>query len=195
MCQAAVIRCKEARHPSRAGAGGFRREGLMSSAELIDRYEAGGPLLAYAASGLSPEQETARPGPGAWSIAELVAHLLDADLVLADRMKRLIAEDEPVLQAFDENAWIARLDSQGMPVEEAVNLFVANRQWMTRILKKCSDADFARMGTHSEAGRKSLAEVLATAANHVDHHLRFLYTKRGNLGVFIMPRYTRTMND
>jgi len=157
---------------------------------LIQRYVAGGPTLAYAVEGLSPEQEKAHPGPGAWSIAELVAHLLDSDLVITDRMKRVLAEDEPVLQAFDENAWATRLDYQAMSVEEAVNLLVANRHWMAQVLKRCSEADFARTGQHTERGRQTLAELLSTVVNHVDHHLRFLYAKRANLGVALPPRYT-----
>lgn len=161
----------------------------MSTA-AIERYAAGGPLLAYAAQGLTPDQETARPGPGLWSIAELVAHLLDADLVYAERMKRVIAEDRPTLLAFDENAWIVRLDSQAMPVAEAVLLFVANRQWMTRILRRLAEADFAREGVHSEAGPQALAEIVVRIAHHVDHHLKFLYAKRANLGVSLYPRYT-----
>jgi uncharacterized damage-inducible protein DinB len=159
--------------------------------EVIDRYVRGAELLAYASQGLTPEQQTARPGPGDWSIAELVVHLLDADLVYADRMKRLIAEDHPTLQGFDENRWIERLDSQSLPVGEAVDLFVANRRWMARLLRKCSEADFARTGTHTEAGPKSLAEILITITGHVDHHLKFLYAKRGNLGISLYPRYTR----
>ncbi|HEV3165965.1 MAG TPA: DinB family protein [Isosphaeraceae bacterium] len=162
----------------------------MSTTTLIDRYAAGGPLLLYAISGLSHEHESARPGPGDWSIAELVVHLLDADLVFADRMKRVIAQDEPILQAFDHKAWVVRLDSQSMPVEEAVNLFVANRHWMTRILRKLPEAEFARSGMHSESGRKTLTELVVSIANHVDHHLRFLYAKRGNLGMAVQPRYT-----
>src|SRR5205823_6283912 len=118
------------------------------------------------------------------------AHLLDADLVIADRIKRVIAEDEPVLQAFDENQWLDRLDSGAMPVEEAVKLFAAHRHWMTRILRKCSDADFTRVGLHSEAGRKSLAELVTTAVSHVDHHLRFLFAKRAALGVALIPHYS-----
>jgi uncharacterized damage-inducible protein DinB len=157
---------------------------------VIDRYAAGGVLLAHATAGLAPEHKTARVGPGTWSIAQLVAHLLDADLVIADRMKRVIAEDEPVLQAFDENHWIDRLDSQAMPVEEAVNLFAAQRRWTTRILRKCSDADFVRVGLHSEAGRKTLAELVVTAVGHVDHHLRFLFAKRATLGVAVIPHYS-----
>ena len=157
---------------------------------LIDRYAEGGPLLAYAASGIGAEHATARPGPGAWSAAELVAHLLDADLVIADRIKRVIAEDEPTLQAFDENAWLSRLKSHEMPVDEAASLFAAHRHWMTRVLRQCGEGDFARAGLHSEAGRKTLAELVATAVGHLDHHLRFLYAKRANLGVAIPPRYT-----
>ncbi len=163
---------------------------MSHTSSLIDRYAAGGPLLVYATSGLAREHEIARIGPGTWSIAQLVSHLLDSDLVLADRMKRVIAEDEPVLQAFDENRWIERLDSQSMPVEEAVNLLAAQRHWMTRILRNCSETDFNRAGIHTEAGRKTLADLVVTCVSHIDHHLRFLFAKRAALGVALIPHYS-----
>ncbi len=158
--------------------------------ELIDRFAAGEAVLVYAASGLAHELEIARPGPGAWSIAELAAHLADSDLVDSDRMKRVIAEDEPALLAYDESGWISRLRSNEMPVEEAVNLFAANRQWMTHVLRGCVEADFGRAGQHSERGRMTLAELVAANTTHLDHHLRFLYGKRANLGAALQPRYT-----
>src|SRR5262249_5030693 len=136
------------------------------------------------------EQAASRPGPGDWSIAQLVAHVLDSDLVLSDRMKRVIAEDNPTLLAFDENQWVVRLDSQAMPVDEAVRLFEANRRWMTRLLKRCTEADFARTGNHTERGPVSLRDLVSTAAGHVDHHLKFLYAKRENLGAAVEARYT-----
>ena len=154
---------------------------------LVDRYAAGGSLLGYATSGLTPEQAAARPGPGAWSIAELVVHLMDADLVMADRMKRVLAEENPTLQAFAEDAWQARFGA--LPMDEAVALFVASRGWVARILAESSDADFARVGTHTEAGTLSLAALVAKAVGHLDHHLRFLYAKRGNLGTAVAPHY------
>lgn len=156
---------------------------------LIERYSSGGAILAYAVSGLTREQEQARPGPGDWSITELVAHLIDTDLVYADRMKRVISEDEPKLLGFDEAAWAKRLGYQEASVEEAVSLLAGNRRWMTAILRRCSQDDFARSGMHSEAGRKTLADLLSTVTNHLDHHLRFLYAKRAKLGVALPPRY------
>ncbi|SIN76949.1 DinB superfamily protein [Singulisphaera sp. GP187] len=163
---------------------------MSDPTSVIDRYAEGGPLLKYATAGLPSEKEATRVEPGLWSLSELVAHLLDADLVLADRMKRVIAEQDPVLLAFDENAWIDRLDSRSMPVEEAVALFTANRRWMTRILHNCSEADFARSGQHTEVGRLTLAELVAKTISHLDHHLVFLYAKRAALGTAVPPRYT-----
>jgi uncharacterized damage-inducible protein DinB len=157
---------------------------------VIDRFGDGGPLLVQAVAGLTPEQTRDHPIPGTWSVAELVAHLLDCDLVFADRMKRVIAEDSPTLQAFDESAWLVRLDSNAMPVDEAAALFAANRRWMARILRAQDESAFARSGMHSDKGRQTLAEVLAYATNHLDHHLKFLYAKRAKLGVAIYPRYT-----
>src|SRR5262245_423872 len=163
----------------------------MSALEsMLDRYAEGGRVLVYATSGLSPEQERARPGPGEWSIAELVAHLVDSDLVGSDRIKRVIAEPEPTLLAYDENAWIRRLRSDEMPIEEAVNLFSANRHWMTRVLRGCTESDYARAGQHTERGRMTLAELVSGYAGHLDHHLKFLYAKRANLGVALQPRYS-----
>jgi uncharacterized damage-inducible protein DinB len=157
---------------------------------LIGRFEAGGGLLKYSVGGLTAEQVKSRPGPGAWSIAELTAHMADSDLVATDRMKRVIAEENPTLLAYDENAWIEKLRSNDMPVDESAILFDTNRRWVTRILRNCSEQDFARFGNHSEKGRMTLAELLTTYVNHLDHHLKFVYAKRANLGVTIQPRYS-----
>jgi uncharacterized damage-inducible protein DinB len=157
---------------------------------VIDRFDSGGPLLVQAVVGLTPEQAQDHPIPGTWSVAELAVHLLDCDLVFTDRIKRILAEDSPILQAFDESQWLLRLDYNAMPVDEAAALFAANRKWMTRILRSQDEAAFARTGTHSEKGQQSMAEVLVYATNHLDHHLRFLYAKRAKLGMAIYPRYT-----
>jgi hypothetical protein len=62
---------------------------------LIEGFEACGPRLRQAVAGLSPEELTARPGPGNWSILELVIHLADSDSIAIDRMKRMLIEDNP----------------------------------------------------------------------------------------------------
>jgi uncharacterized damage-inducible protein DinB len=157
---------------------------------VVDRFAKGAELVAFAFQGLSDEQSRAHPGPGDWSLAELAAHLVDCDSVFAVRMRHVLAEERPTLQGFDENAWIRRLGSDAMPIDEAVALFVAERRWMTRILRSSTEADFARVGIHTERGPQTVAEIVSYATNHVDHHLKFAYAKRANLGISLYPRYT-----
>lgn len=163
---------------------------MSALSSVLDRYALGPAIFAYALDGLTDEQAKARPGPGNWSVAELAAHLTDADLVISDRMKRVIAEDDPLLTAFDESAWTQRLFTNDAPLAESLALFQSNRRWTERTLRRLSQADFARAGRHNEAGRVTLAELLVGAANHLDHHLRFLYAKRANLGTAVQPRYS-----
>lgn len=167
-----------------------RDRNTMNLDDVIQRYANGGPLLIYATAEI-PEEHARKPiGPGEWTLAELVAHLVDSDLNGAERMKRVIAEDNPTLLAYDETAWAKHLDYANTPIDEAVALFAANRKWMTRVLKTLPEEAFARKGTHSETGQLTLAALLAKYIGHLDHHLRFLYGKRSNLGCAVPPRYT-----
>ena len=84
--------------------------------DLIEDYLAGPQLLRQAVAGMSPEQLIARPIPGKWSTLEVVCHLADFEIVCADRIKRVIAENEPTLFGGDQKlsppAWPT---TSGMP--------------------------------------------------------------------------------
>ncbi len=162
---------------------------------LIERYEVGGHVLRLAVRDLTPEQLQARPGPEPWSIAEVVGHLADSDQILSNRMKWVIAEENPALPYADETAWVERLRSHDVDVNLCVDLFDLNRKAMTRVLRSLDASDFARVGQHATRGRVTLAELVVTTASHLDHHLRHLYSKRSRLGVAVQPRYTREQNQ
>ncbi|WP_165222682.1 DinB family protein [Aquisphaera insulae] len=162
---------------------------------LIERYEAGARLLGYAAGGISPEKAVERPGPGKWSCAELVAHIVDSDLVDSERMKRVIADESATLVPYDENRWVDGLHSHEMPIEAGLALFAANRAWTARILRACDESAFRRSGLHGEKGRMTLTDLVAEMVTHLDHHLRFLYGKRANLGIAVQPRYANSVID
>ena len=157
----------------------------------IDQYARGIGLLSYATEGLTAEQLRSRPGPGDWSAAEVVIHLVDSDLVLADRMKRVIAEENPPLVAFDENKWTARLHYQDQTVGTAAMLFDLNRRHLLEVLRRLDDAAFERVGIHSERGPLRLGQLVAGAASHLDGHLKFIYEKRARLGRGTTPRYSQ----
>ena len=154
--------------------------------QLIEQYEAGGEKLALAIRGLTREDllfvPPADAAVGKWSIQQVAVHLADAELVMADRMKRVIAEDNPQLLAFDENKWTQRLHYDAQSAEDAVQLVHLARRQLALVLRKLAPADFERSGTHSERGRQTLAELLNMAVDHLEHHLKFVRAKREFMG-------------
>lgn len=144
----------------------------------LDIYEAGASILRGSVAGLSRHQLRSHPIPGTWSIHQIVTHLTDCELVFSDRIKRVVAEENPVLQAFDENKWMQTLGVESRPTDECLELLDLTRRQTARILRELSPTAFARTGNHSEAGPLSLHDIVAKANWHLEHHLGFLKHKR-----------------
>ena len=150
--------------------------------QLIEKFAAEADDLGKSIAGLLPEDLLAHPVPGTWSIQQIVLHVVDSDLVLTDRMKRVIAEDNPLLMGFDESKFAARLHYDAADANAACQLFSLNRRLMGDLLKKFSADDFNRTGIHSERGKVTLTDLLTNAVNHLQHHLKFIKEKRKLLG-------------
>lgn len=148
---------------------------------LIDRFEAGGIELSEAILGLTPHQLTTRIGPGQWSVQELVIHLADSDAIAIDRMKRVIAEDTPMLLYANETAYVQELHCHDQSISDAVALFQIGRRQFARVLRLLPEAAFKRTGTHDVAGTVTLAGLIETYTNHLHYHLDFLQRKREKL--------------
>ena len=154
----------------------------MDRGKLIDQFEKDGDDLRMAVRGLRREDLLEYPVPGTWSIQEIVIHLLDSDLVLSDRMKRVIAEENPPLLAFDEKKFSERLFYADQSADDAVTLFDLNRRNFGRVLRKLPAEAFDRVGTHSERGPLRLIDLVEMSVNHLKHHLKFIVDKREMLG-------------
>jgi uncharacterized damage-inducible protein DinB len=149
---------------------------------LIEAYAAAPAKLRAAVAGLSHEELTARPGPGAWSILEVVVHIADSDAISIDRMKRILTEDNPPLLYADETAYVTRLHTHDQDLEDALTLLeVGRRQW-ARVLRKLPDEAFARTGQHNRRGTVTLGGMVGSYIAHIDDHLKFIVGKRANLG-------------
>jgi uncharacterized damage-inducible protein DinB len=153
---------------------------------LLDRYEAGGAKLRQAVVNLTADDLRAKPpkewDSGAWSMQQVIMHIADSEQVFSDRMKWVIAEDNPTLSGFAENQWAQTLGYEDRSAAEAVELVDLTRKQMAVILKKLPESAYQRAGTHSEAGRVTLADLLTKAVNHFDHHLKFIHAKRIKMG-------------
>ena len=149
---------------------------------LIDRYAAGADVPAKAIAGLDKSELLAFPVPGTWSIQQIILHLMDSDLIAADRMKRVAAEDRPTLVGYNETAFSQRLGYEHLSAQAAAELFRLNRQMTAEILRRLPDEAFQRKGLHTERGEVTLEQLLTTYTDHLEHHMKFVREKRKLLG-------------
>ncbi len=154
---------------------------LNSLSHEMDAYEQGAARLRRSVTDLSPAEQKAVPIPGKWSAHQVVIHLQDAETSFADRIRRIIAQDNPTVMAWNENDFAARLFYDRQSMEDALLQIETTRRQAARILRSVSAADMDRAGMHSGTGRITAREVLAKANWHLDHHLKFIHEKRAAL--------------
>ncbi len=150
---------------------------------LLDQYAVGGRKLRQSIAGLSPEQLKAFPVPGTWSIHQIVIHMMDSDLIGADRMKRVAAEDrEPTLIGYDETAFVRELSYHELDPQKAIDVFDLNRQLTAEALRRVPADRWSRVGHHNEHPHPmSLTDLVTNYIEHLEHHLKFIAQKRAML--------------
>jgi uncharacterized damage-inducible protein DinB len=153
----------------------------MNYAQLINAYLAGPQQLRAAVAGMTADQLDARPIPGKWSTKQVICHIADFEPVYVDRMKRVIAENDPWIFSGDPDLFAARLAYDQRDVAVELDFIALARKHMGAILRSLEPEYFQRRGIHSEAGPITLEELLTNITNHIPHHVKFIDEKRAAL--------------
>ena len=138
----------------------------MNAAEretLIDQYEDGFRAISSALEAITDAELEAREAPGEWSPREIVHHLADSEMTSAIRLRLLIAQDAPTLFGYDQEAFVRNLYPD-RPIEPSLAAFEAARAATTPILRRLSEEQWRRAGTHSESGSYSVRTGYASTA-------------------------------
>ncbi len=152
---------------------------------MIEEYERGAAVPSTWARGLSAKELNTPPptgAPGKWTIQQIILHVLDSDLIATHRMKRIIAEENPLLISYDETAFAARLNYEKLDAAQAAELFRLNRLHTAAILRALPESVLDRSGVHNERGKVTLADMLQMYVQHVPHHGKFVEAKRQLMG-------------
>ncbi len=113
-----------------------------------------------------------RPAPGKWSASEIACHLADCELVFGFRLRQMLAEDNPVVQPFDQDKWAANY--AGIDAEQAMQVFAALRGWNLQLIRSAMPAAAGRLMTHPERGVMTFQTAIETIAGHDLNHLEQL---------------------
>lgn len=140
--------------------------------ELIARYAAGPETLRAALAKVPAEALQWRPGPGRWSVHEIVCHCADSETNAALRIRTLAVEKDPLIVGYDQDAWAAELDYHAHPLPIALATVDAVRANTVPLLRRLSDKAWARVGRHTESGSYGALDWLRSYAEHLEKHSR-----------------------
>lgn len=141
---------------------------------LLERFRRSPEVLAVVLTGVFGEEEDYTTAPGKWSIRQIIAHLADTEMVYAHRVRQVVAEENPTLIAFDQEAWARNLDYARRKPKQSLETFRRVRAENHELLKDLPESAFARAGNHSERGAVTLLQIVEGAANHAESHARQL---------------------
>src|SRR5258708_34936810 len=138
--------------------------------KLIAQYKEGYNEVTRSLEGFPSDLLTAHPLPGKWSAAEIVHHLADSETTSGIRLRRLLVEDQPVIQGYDQEAYAERLNYNNREMAPAVEAFRSARATAAQLFELMSDEDWRREGTHSESGSYTAENWLTIYAAHAHNH-------------------------
>lgn len=144
---------------------------------LYDRFASGPDELASMIQGLTEQQMDAVPIEGRWSIRQVVAHLADFEIINCERMKRIIAEDNPSFFDADPNLFERALQYGHRSVTDELNLIRHIRKHLLSILRASDVEVLQRTGVHSSDGPMTLETLIERTTKHIGHHLKFIQEK------------------
>ena len=146
--------------------------------ELIERYAAGFDEVEAALAGISAA-ELDNPDSNGWTARQVIHHLADSEMTSALRLRKLIAERNPVIHGYDEELYSSALFYSQRPIEASLLALKAARESTVTILGHLASDDWARQGWHTESGPYSVETWLEIYAAHAHEHAAQIRRARG----------------
>lgn len=127
--------------------------------------------LATLIKGKTKKQLTRRPSPGKWSVAEIMAHLADSEIVIAWRLRQILSANGSPIQAYDQDLWASTLGYAHRTPQVSLNTFRVLRESNLALLKTVPAKLMENYGVHSERGNESVKHLMRMVAGHDVNHL------------------------
>jgi DinB superfamily len=151
---------------------------MSELANLLERFRRGAELVAVATTGAAGPVLDFRPAEGKWGVRTIVCHLADTEIVLTMRLRQILAEENPLMPAIDQDAWADRLDYGKRKLSPALETFRRTRAENYELLRDLPEEAFARTGQHTKRGTMTLLDLLRIFAEHAEKHVQQIQAAR-----------------
>jgi hypothetical protein len=149
----------------------------------LQLQQAAAKKLAALIKGKNKKQLAKQPAPGKWSVAQILAHLADAEIAIGWRLRQIAATNGVTLQAYDQDAWASTFDYAHRDPKQSLEAFRVLRDANVALLKGLPKNLWENYGIHQERGNESLTHVVRMIAghdlNHIEQVERIVKAKRG----------------
>ena len=123
-------------------------------------------------NGLSKGQLRRSHAAGKWSIAQILAHLADAEVVLGWRLRQVLSSNGTTIQPFEQDVWAEIFQYTHSDPNESLDLFRALRAANLALLKRVPKKLWSNYGMHHERGKETVDHMVRMIAGHDLNHLR-----------------------
>ena len=113
-----------------------------------------------------------RPAPGKWSVAEILAHLADDEMVTGYRMRSVLGAPGTPIAAFDQDKWAESQNYAKRAPKMSLRVLLTLRQANLALLKSLRAEQWKQFGVHAERGAESIERIVQMMAGHDINHLR-----------------------
>jgi len=128
-------------------------------------------LLADLMQGASEQALKKSPAPGKWSVAEILAHLADDEIVTCWRYRQMLESPGCQLAGFDQDLWAKLGKYSAADPRQSLDLFRLLREANLRMLHGLNSQQWDCWGTHAERGRISVRDLARHMAGHDTNHV------------------------
>jgi uncharacterized damage-inducible protein DinB len=146
--------------------------GNLDGQEPLKVQQSTAKKLASLIKPLSKKQLTQRPAPDKWSIAEILAHLADAEVAGSWRMRLIVGNNGVPIQAFDQDAWADAFAYAKRDPAKSLEAFRALRENNLRMLKGLREDLWENYGMHEERGKETISHIVRMFAGHDLNHVK-----------------------
>jgi hypothetical protein len=122
--------------------------------------------------GKTAKQLMKRPAPDKWSVAEILAHLADAELAISWRLRQVLANNTIPLQAYDQELWAKTFNYAKRDPRVSLASYRTLREANLALLKSVPRKLWDNYGVHQERGNESVNHVVKMVAGHDLNHLQ-----------------------
>jgi hypothetical protein len=113
-----------------------------------------------------------RPAPDKWSVAEIMAHLADSEIVTGFRLRQILGTPGTPIPAYDQDAWAKACRYEKCDARNSLQTFRVLRETNLALLKSLSAEQWKHHGMHSERGAETIERLVTLIAGHDLNHTR-----------------------